>query len=145
MISLKKIVLYFILVTSVFASKLVDGRYSVTENVIRGKKWRSIVVLDVKNHKVRQIKYDMTTKDGEFLSQSNEIERIVKEAKGINPYEKLPKEYLKKIRKNSNPNLATIDIIAGATAKTSKFNKMMLFLMKKSGEGKIGEYKGWFR
>ena len=142
---MKKIILYLMLITTIFARELVDGKYSVTEKVLVGKKWRSIVTLEVKEHKIANINYDKVTKEGKKLTENQkELQKIIRGADGINPYEELPKRYMKKREKNSNPNLDNVDTIAGASVSTSKFNKMMLFLIKKAEKGETGEYSGWF-
>jgi len=141
---MKKIILYFILVTTMFASNLIDGSYSVTENVIRGKKWKSWLEIEVKNNEIKKINYDMVTKTGERLSENRELERIIEEADGINPFEEAPKQYLKKLKVTKNYNMSRIDTIAGATVPTSKFNHMIRFLTDKAVKGESGEFKGWF-
>jgi len=142
---MKKVILYLMLATTLLAGELVDGKYSVTEKVLFGKKWRRVLSIDVKNHEIANISYDKITKKGEKVSENpKELKKIMKEADGINPYEELPKRYMKKREKNSNPNLDNVDTIAGASVSTSKFNKMMLFLIKKAEKGETGEYSGWF-
>jgi major membrane immunogen (membrane-anchored lipoprotein) len=142
---MKTIIIYFILITTVFATKLIDGNYSVVENVVRGKKWRTKVDLRVKNNQVDWVDVDMVTKDGKLMSQDDkDLKVVLTDTGGINPYVELPKEYMKKLKVVDNYKMSRIDTIAGATAVCNKFNKMTVFLIKKSEEGKIGRFEGWF-
>ncbi|MEI6856826.1 hypothetical protein [Psychrilyobacter sp.] len=142
---MKVIIVYFTLITTIFAIKLIDGNYLVVENVVRGKKWRTKVELKVKDNRIDWIKVDMVTKDGELMSQDKkDLHVVLKETGGINPYVELPKEYMKKLKEVDYDKMSRVDIIAGATVVCKKFNKITVFLIKKSEEGKIGEFEGWF-
>ncbi|MGB6128987.1 MAG: FMN-binding protein [Psychrilyobacter sp.] len=142
---MKVIIIYFTLITSIFAIKLTDGNYSVVENVVKGKKWRTKVEIRVKNNKIDWVDIDMVTKDGKLISQDKkDLQIVLKDTRGVNPYVELPKEYMKKLKKTKNYKMSKVDTIAGATSVSNKFNKMIMFLMKKSEEGKIGEFEGWF-
>ncbi|MCK5780098.1 MAG: hypothetical protein KAH04_03715 [Psychrilyobacter sp.] len=141
---MKRIILYFVLATTLFASGLVDGTYSVTENVIRGKKWRSWLEIEVENNRIKKINYDMVTKSGDLLSKDRELERIIEEAGGIDPYVEVPRQYIEKIEVTKNYNMSRIDAIVGATVPTSKFNNMIRFLTQKAEKGESGDFKGWF-
>ena len=128
-----------------FAVKLTDGDYSVVENVVRGKKWRTKVELKVKNNQIDWVDVDMVTKDGKLISQDEkDLKVILKDTGGINPYTELPKEYMKKQKEAGNYKMFRVDTIAGATVVCNKFNKMTVFLIKKSEEGKTGKFEGWF-
>lgn len=128
-----------------FAVKLTDGDYSVVENVVRGKKWRTKVELRVKNNQIDWVDVDMVTKDGKLISQDEkDLKVILKDTGGINPYTELPKEYMKKQKEVGNYKMFRVDTIAGATVVCNKFNKMTVFLIKKSEEGKTGKFEGWF-
>jgi major membrane immunogen (membrane-anchored lipoprotein) len=142
---MKVIIIYFLLITTVFATKLIDGSYSVMENVIRGKKWRTMVEIKVKNNEISWVNVDMVTKDGKLMSQDKkDLKVVLKDTGGINPYAELPKEYMKKLKEVNNYKISRVDTIAGATVVCNKFNKMTTFLIKKSEEGKTGEFEGWF-
>ena len=142
---MKIIIVYFTLITTIFAIKLTDGNYSVVENVVRGKKWRTKVEISVKNNKIDWVDVDMVTKDGKLISQDKkDLKVVLNDTRGINPYVKLPKEYMEKVKKTRNYKMSRVDTIAGATAVSNKFNKMTIFLIKKSEEGKTGEFEGWF-
>jgi len=128
-----------------FAVKLTDGDYSVVENVVRGKKWRTKVDLRVKNNQIDWVDVDMVTKDGKLISQDEkDLKVILKDTGGINPYTELPKEYMKKQKEAGNYKMFRVDTIVGATVVCNKFNKMTVFLIKKSEQGKIGKFEGWF-
>ena len=142
---MKTIILYFTLVITIFGAKLTDGYYSVIENTVRGKKWKTKVELKIKNDEIIWINVDMITKDGELRSQDEkDMEIILKDTYGIDPYIKLPQKYLEKIEETDDYKVSKVDTIAGATVISNKFNKMVMFLMKKSEEGKPGKFKGWF-
>lgn len=142
---MKVIIIYFTLITTIFAIKLTDGNYSVVENVVKGKKWRTKVEIRVKNNKIDWVDIDMVTKDGKLISQDKkDLQVVLKDTRGVNPYAELPKEYMKKLKKTKNYKMSRVDTIAGATSVSSKFNKMIMFLLKKSEDGKIGEFEGWF-
>ncbi len=142
---MKIIILYFTLIITIFGAKLTDGYYSVIENTVRGKKWKTKVELKIKNDEIIWIDVDMITKDGKLRSQDEkEMEIILKDTYGIDPYIKLPQKYLEKIEETDDYKVFKVDTIAGATVISNKFNKMVMFLMKKSEEGKPGKFKGWF-
>lgn len=142
---MKIIILYFTLVITIFGAKLTDGYYSVIENTVRGKKWKTKVELKIKNNEIIWIDVDMITKDGKLRSQDEkEMEIILKDTYGIDPYIKLPQKYLEKIEETDDYKVFKVDTIAGATVISNKFNKMVMFLVKKSEEGKPGKFKGWF-
>ncbi|WP_028856692.1 hypothetical protein [Psychrilyobacter atlanticus] len=142
---MKVIIVYFILITAVFATKLTDGNYSVVENVVRGKKWRTKVDLRVKNNQIDWVNVDMVTKDGKLISQDEkDLKVVLKDTGGIDPYAELQKEYMKKLKEAGNYKMSRVDTIAGATVVCNKFNKMTVFLIKKSEQGKIGKFEGWF-
>ena len=142
---MKIIILYFTLIITIFGAKLTDGYYSVIENTVRGKKWKTKVELKIKNNEIIWINVDMITKDGKLRSQDEkEMEIILKDTYGIDPYIKLPQKYLEKIEETDDYKVSKVDTIAGATVISNKFNKMVMFLMKKSEEGKPGKFKGWF-
>lgn len=142
---MKFIIIYFTLITSIFAVKFTDGNYSVIENVMLGKKWRTKVELEIKDNEVNWVNLDMVTKDGKLMSKDEkELKRVLKDTKGIDPYLELPKEYIKNLKETKNYKMSRVDTIAGATSISNKFNKMTIFLIKKSEEGKTGEFEGWF-
>ena len=142
---MRVIIIYFTLITTVFAIKLTDGTYSVVENVVRGKKWRTKVDLRVKNNQIDWVDVDMVTKEGKLISQDKkDLKVVLKDTGGIDPYAELPKEYMKKLKEVRNYKMSRVDTIAGATAVCNKFNKMTVFLIKKSEEGKTGNFEGWF-
>jgi major membrane immunogen (membrane-anchored lipoprotein) len=142
---LKVIIIYFILITTIFAIKLTDGNYSVVENTVKGKKWKTRVELKIKNNKIVWVNIDMVTKGGKLRSQDEKyIKKVLEDTYGINPYIELPKEYIEKIKKIDDYKMSRVDTIAGATAISNKFNKMTMFLIKKSEDGKTGQFKGWF-
>ena len=142
---MKFIIIYFTLITTIFAAKLTDGNYSVVENVVRGKKWRTMVEMKVKKNEISWVNVDMVTKDGKLMSQDKkDLHVVLKDTGGINPYVELPKEYMKKLKEVDYDKMSRVDTIAGATVVCKKFNKMTVFLIKKSEEGEIGEFEGWF-
>ena len=142
---MKVITLYFVLTIGIFASQLKDGNYSVVENVLIGKKWRTKVELNIKDNEVQWVDIDMITKDGKLMSQDEKaLQMILEYTDGINPYVELPREYMKKIKEVDDYNMSQVDTIVGATVISKKFNKMTLFLLKKSEKGKTGEFEGWF-
>ena len=142
---MKIVIIFFTLITTIFATTLIDGNYSVTENVIKGKKWRTKVELEIKNNKIKWINVDMVNKDGLLMSQNKKnLQMILKNTDGIDPYIELPKEYMQKLKTVDNYKMSKVDTIVGATVISNKFNKMIKFLLKKSEEGKTGKFKGWF-
>lgn len=142
---MKIVTLYFILITTIFAIRLTEGNYSVMENTVKGKRWKTRVELKIKNNEIVWVNIDMVTKGGKLRSQDEKyLKKVLEDTDGINPYIELPKEYMKKLEKIENYKMSRVDTIAGATVISNKFNKMTMFLIKKSEDGKTGEFKGWF-
>lgn len=142
---MKVIIVYFILITTIFAARLTDGNYSVIENTVKGKKWKTKVELKIKNNEIVWVNVDMVTKDGKLRSQDEKyLKKVIEDTYGINPYIELPKEYIKNLKGIDSYKKSRVDTIAGATVISNKFNKMIMFLIKKSEDGKIGQFKGWF-
>ncbi len=138
---MKKILLFLLMTVAVFSAQLKDGKYSVTENVMMGKKWKSVVEMEVKGGEINKLTYDMVDKKGNLLSKSDELSKVIEEADGVDPYIEIPKHYLEKREKTEHH--MEVDAIAGASECTSKFNTMMGFLIEKAQDGETGDFKMW--
>ena len=152
--TMKKIILYLIMATSILGAQLVDGYYVAQEAEYYWDGYASITSIRVKNGEIVEVVADLVDKNGNLASEDKKYnEQMLAEA-GTNIKEfsvEVPQNFMDLLEErggtagtsmeNVDFQLPYIDIVAGATTASKKFKNMMKFLVKKAESGETGKYK----
>ena len=144
---MKKIILYLIMATSILGAQLKDGEYFVKQDSYPHG-WASTAGIRVEDGKIVEVTTDKVNKAGKLVSQDVEYNEKMKAKSGTDPKEYsviLAENFIEGLEKKSTGKdefkMPEIDIVAGATSSSKKFEKMMEFLVKKAESGKTGDHR----
>ena len=150
---MKKVILYLIMATSILGAQLMDGEYSVKQDEYPHG-WASTAGIKVEDGKIIEVTTDKVNKAGKLVTEDMDYNKNMLAKSGTNPKKysiELAENFMKKIEENNGMkeeslkkddfNMPKIDIVAGATSSSEKFEKMIKFLVEKAESGEIGEHR----